>query len=105
MSDTISVVTVDEVLDQLGYDIADDTVKRVIERKIKTADLYLRGSLGKNYPREDSRVKELALIIVTDLYENRTLYSTVTGNLRKLADDMSLQIRLEMRESENESTV
>ena len=103
MSDNKSSVTVKEVLDELGYDIVDEPTTRVIERKIKTADQYLKGSLGENYSTEDARVKELALIIVTDLYENRGLYSTVTGNLRKLVDDMCLQIRLEMRESQNES--
>lgn len=102
MSENISTVTVSEVIDNLGYDIVDDTVKRVIERKIKTADRYLKGALGKDFSPEDARVKEIALIIVTDLYENRGLYETVTGNLRRLVDDMCLQIRLEMREAQNE---
>lgn len=102
MSDTKSVVTVDEVLVYLGIDYADDMVNKNIERIIKTADAYLMGSIGENYPREDSRAKELALIIISDLYDNRGLVSTVSGNTRKLVDDFSLQLRLELRRASNE---
>lgn len=98
MSD-ITVVTVDEVLAYLGYDYADDMVKSNVSRAIKAADAYLKGSLGENYPPGDPRCKELALIIAADLYENRgvTTSGTMTNNVRRLVDDMSLQIRLELR--------
>ena len=102
MSDTIQVVTVQEVLDELGYDIADEMVNRNITRAINTADAYLKGSIGKNYPKEDPRAKELALIIITDIYDNKGLKDTVSGNTRKLVDDMSLQLRLELRRALNE---
>ena len=102
MSDTIQVVTVQEVLDELGYDIADEMVNRNITRAINTADAYLKGSIGENYPKEDPRAKELALIIITDIYDNKGLKDTVSGNTRKLVDDMSLQLRLELRRALNE---
>lgn len=97
------IVTVAEVADHLGLDIVDDMIERVIYQKIDTANRYIQGALGSEaYSLQtDPRVKELALIIVTDLYENRGLYSTVTGNLRRLVDDMCLQIRLELREAQN----
>lgn len=91
------VLTVSEVLDYLGIDYADDMVTKNIERVIKTADAYLKGSIGENYPVNDPRAKELALIIAADLYDNRELNSTVSGNVRKLVDDLSLQLRLELR--------
>lgn len=97
MSDTISVVSVDEVLAYLGIDYADDMVESNISRAIKTADTYLKGSIGEDYPVLDPRAKELALIIVSDLYDNRGLQSTVSGNTRRLVDDFSLQLRLELR--------
>lgn len=102
MIDTITVVSVDEVKDNLGIDYADEMVDRNITRAIKTADAYLKGSIGENYPTEDPRAKELALIIVSDLYDNRGLNSTVSGNTRRLVDDLSLQLRLELRRGSNE---
>lgn len=102
MSDTINVVSVDEVLAYLGIDYSDDMVNNNIERAIKTADAYLKGSIGNNYPVEDPRSKELALIIISDLYDNRGLQSTISGNTRRLVDDLSLQLRLELRRGSNE---
>lgn len=97
MSDTIQVVSVDEVLAYLGIDYSDDMVTKNIDRAIKTADAFLRGSVGENYPKCDPRSKELALIIISDLYDNRGLNSTISGNTRRLVEDMSLQLRLELR--------
>lgn len=104
MSDTntIKVVSVDEVLAYLGIDYSDDMVKSNIERTIKTADAYLKGSIGEDYPVEDPKAKELALIIISDLYDNRGLNSTISGNTRRLVDDLSLQLRLELRRGSND---
>ena len=103
MSDTntIQVVSVDEVLAYLGIDYADDMVNKNIERVIKTADAYLKGSIGDTYPIEDPRAKELALIIISDLYDKRGVNETVSGNVRRLVDDLSLQLRLELRRGSN----
>ena len=100
--DTTQVVSIEEVLAYLGIDYADDMVTNNIERAIKTADFYLKGSIGEDYPIEDPRAKELALIIISDLYDNRGLSSTVSGNTRRLVDDLSLQLRLELRRGSNE---
>ena len=97
MDTATQVVSVEEVLAYLGIDYADDMVNKNIERAIKTADAYLKGSIGENYPTEDPRSKELALIIISDLYDNRGLHSTISGNVRKLVDDLSWQLRLELR--------
>lgn len=97
------VVTVEDVKAYLGIDYADDMVNANITRAINTADAYLKGSIGNNYPTEDPRVKELALIIVDDLYSNRGSQSTnITGNCKRLVDDMSLQLRLELRRGSHE---
>ncbi len=101
--DTSSVVSVDEVLAYLGIDYADEMVNANISRAISTADAYLKGSIGEDYPTDDPRAKELALIVVSDLYDNRGLTSTVSGNTRRLVNDLSLQLKLELRrESEDE---
>ena len=102
MADNVRVVSVDEVLAYLGIDYSDDMVRANIERLIKTADAYLKGSIGEGYPAEDSRAKELALIIISDLYDNRGVSSTVSGTTRRLVDDMSWQLRLELRRASDE---
>lgn len=102
MSDTITVVNVQDVKDHLGIDYADEMVERNINRAIQTADAYLKGSIGANYQVEDPRAKELALIIISDLYDNRGFNATVSGNTRRLVDDLSLQLRLELRRGSNE---
>lgn len=91
------VVTIKEVKAYLGIDYADDMVNANIERAINTANAYLKGSIGNDYPTDDPRAKELALIIISDLYDNRGLQSTISGNTRRLVDDLSLQLRLELR--------
>lgn len=91
------VVTVDDVKAYLGIDYVDDMVNANIERAINTANAYLKGSIGNDYPTDDPRAKELALIIISDLYDNRGLQSTISGNTRRLVDDLSLQLRLELR--------
>lgn len=94
--------TLEEVLSYLGIDYADDMVKRNVNRCIATADAYLKGSIGKNYPAEDPRVKELALILISDLYDNRGMIEKTAGNVRRLIDDMSLQLRLELSRASSE---
>ena len=101
MSETTTVVSVDEVKDNLGIDYADKMVERNINRAIKTADAFLKGSVGENYPVDDPRSKELALIIISDLYDKRGMDSTVSGNTRRLVEDLSLQLRLELRRGSN----
>lgn len=94
----MTVVSVNEVLAYLGIDYEDDMTIKNVERTIKTADAYLKGSIGRDYPVNDPRAKELALIIISDLYDNRGIQSTISGNTRKLVDDLSLQLRLELGE-------
>lgn len=100
MSEAITVVTAEEVRAYLGIDYADDMVTKNIDRIIKTADSYLKGSIGKNYPAEDPRAKEIALIVISDLYDNRGMSENVSFKTRRLVDDMSLQLLLELREAE-----
>ena len=96
-------IAIDEACDYIGIDYMDDQVENNIQRAIKTADAILKGSIGENYPTDDPRAKELGLIIVNDLYENRNAESnTITGNTRRLVDDMSLQLRMELRRCKRE---
>ena len=105
MSDVMDVLLREDVLDYLGIDYADEKVLSNIDKAIKTADRILKGSIGENYPKDDERAQELAKMIVADLYDNRGLKDTVSGNTRKLVDDLSWQLRLELRRSNREQSV
>ena len=91
------VVTLQEAYDYIGIDYADVMVERNVRRVISTADAYLKGAVGTNYPFDDPRAKELALILVNDLYVNRGSANKVTNTVRKFVTDALLQLRLELR--------
>ena len=94
--------TESEVINYMGIDYADDMVKANINRAIMTADAYLKGAIGKDYPKDDPRAKELSLIFIADLYDNRGVIEKVSGNVRRLVDDMILQLKLELMRSAEE---
>ena len=95
-------VTLEEVCDHIGY-LAEEveaeesgTVKRNILRLIKFSDLYLQGAIGKNYPKEDERAKQIALLVISDLYDYRDLDSKkITNTTRKLLNDLEWQLKTE----------
>ena len=91
------MLTTQEVMDYLGIDYTDEMVTRNINRLIQTANSWLKGAIGTDYPADDPRAKELALIVISDLYDNRGMAEKVSGNVRRLVDDFALQLRLEMR--------
>ena len=90
------MITIQDVKDYLGIDYTDEMIERNISRMIKTADSTLKGSIGENYPAEDPRAVELALIIVADLYNNRDISDKVSGNVRRFINDASLQLKIEL---------
>lgn len=100
-------VTFEEVCDYMGYMIVevvkDEVVKRNIERLIKFSDAYLQGAIGKKYPRKDERAKQIALLVISDLYDYRDLDSkNISNTTRKLLNDLEWQLKTEMRKSGNE---
>lgn len=98
------VVTIEESLEYMGIDYADDVVKRNVWRLIKVADLFLQDAVGKNYPRDDARAKEIALIVIDDGYSNRGMNNStkVSNATRKLVDNLLMQLKLGMVGDENE---
>ena len=100
MADT--VVQAQDVYNYLGIDYADAMVTANVTRAISTADAYLKGAVGADYPVDDPRAKELALIFIADLYDNRGMLEAVNKNVRRLVDDFLLQLRLELRRATND---
>jgi hypothetical protein len=93
------MVNVQEVLDYLGLDETDGMTDRNIELLIDSADAFLRGAVGEDYPTDDPRVKNLSLIIINDLYENRGSTEKVSTKVKSFVTSSMLQLQLEYRRS------
>lgn len=105
MDETNSLgLTMEEITDYIGIDYSDERTTRVLTRTLKTAVSYLKGSIGEDYPVDDPRAKELALIVIDDLYNNHDLTDKVAGNTRRLVEDFSLQLKLELRRKKENKT-
>lgn len=92
--------TRDEVLEYLGYDYVDESVNRKVDRLINVANRWMRGAIGEDYDESDIRVKELALIVIGDLYDNNGVSERVSTNTRHLVNDLILQLQMEYRRRE-----
>lgn len=102
-------VTLQEVCDDMGYLVEevekDEVVKRNINRLIKFSDTYLKGAIGINYPKEDERAKQIALLVISDLYDYRDLDSkNIANTTRKILNDLEWQLKMEMKKNGNEQT-
>lgn len=87
-----------EALDYLGIDAEDDMIINNINRQIEVADRHLKAAVGDDYPADDPRMKEVALMIIGELYDNRTLSAKEESRIKSLARQYVRQIRLEMEE-------
>lgn len=94
-------ITIQECKAYLGIDYADEYVNTNLERNISAADKFLQGAIGKNYPKDDPRAKELALMVVADLYDNRSYSSKTEGTIKKITKDFATQLRIELINNEN----
>lgn len=94
----MAALTRDDVKKYLRVDFNDDDT--LIDRLMIAADEFLKGSIGATYDNTGERAKTLSLIVISDLYDNRGLHddsAKVSNNVRRLVEDFSLQLRLEMR--------
>ncbi len=91
------VVSIQDVCDFIPIDEPDEAIERNINRLIGTADLYLKGAISENYPINDSRAQQSALLIIKELYLNNSTTDSMTNNVKKLVDDFCLQLKQELR--------
>jgi len=101
------MVTVNDARLYLGIDVTDDDmVNHNVSRCLSTAVKVLHGAVGEDvekYLPDDSRVNELVLIYVEDLYSQRGLAAKVSNATRRLVSDMEQQLRLELRTAKEAS--
>ena len=91
--------TISDAMEHLGIDYADNVVEKNVKRALDTAIQILYGSIGQDvetYLPDDSRVNELVLIYVDDLYSERGVSAKVSGATRQLVHTMEWQLRLEL---------
>lgn len=97
-------LTLQEVKDHLAVDFDDEATDRMLTRLMSAADAYLIGAVGKDYPKEDERAKQIALCLISDLYEKRGLNPREAANENRLIQDFTLQLQMEVRRGQNDKT-
>lgn len=98
----MAVVDSQDVLEYLGIDYADSMVMGNVYQAIAAADSFLKAAVDDNYPEDDPKAKQVALIYIADMYDNREMLemsarNSAYGNRRRLVDDLILQLQMEAR--------
>lgn len=91
--------TLDDALEYMGIDYADEVVKRRATKALEAAKQTLLGSVGEDVEEllpGDPRTRELVLIYTDDLYSQRGLSAKVSNATRQMVGTMELQLRLEL---------
>lgn len=91
----INTLTASIVKEELGIDTLDSAIDNRLTRYIRVADAYLKGSICENYPVDDERAIELALLIIEDLYDRNSTTVRENSTIQKLKADFILQLKVE----------
>ena len=67
------MVNIDDLKNYLGIDYVDNMITSNLERSLKVADAFIKGSVGVDYPKDDARAVELPLGVAGDCSESRGL--------------------------------
>ena len=89
----------EEIKQELGIDYDDDDRKLI--RYINVADAWLEGAIGE-YNSNDERVKQLALLIIEDLYDRNANSVKENATIQKLKNDFIMQLQCEARNGSTE---
>lgn len=98
--------TLEEALEYMGIDYADDVIRRRATRAMASARQVLLGAVGEDvetYLPEDPRIGELILIYTDDLYSERGVRAKVSNATRNLVANMVLQLKLELSRKKEEA--
>lgn len=84
----------------LGIDVStDDLINANVTRALATAERIMQGAVGddvREYISDHSKIDQLVLIYLDDLYSDRGVSAKVSGSTRRLVADMETQLRLEL---------
>lgn len=93
------MLTIDDVMDYLGIDYADEVVTKNVQNAWNTAEQVMLGAVGadvREYLPDDPRVDELVKIYTDDLYSEHGVSAKVSNATRMMVSTMELQLRLEL---------
>lgn len=91
------MLTLEEVKAELGIDYTDVNIDSRLTRYINVADTYLKGAIDEDYPKDDERAKQLALLIIEDLFDRNSNSVKENNTINKLKQDFILQLQMENR--------
>lgn len=81
-----------------------DEDDELINQCISAAEEYLLGAIGSGYDGTSERARMLALMVVSDLYDNRGTTERASVKTRTIVENFAQQMRLELRRKNNVST-
>lgn len=91
------MITLDEAKAYLRIDLPDEKDSAMLQLAIDASDRWMISAVGPCYNGDDPKAKELQLMVIADLYDNRTTTELNQYNVRRLFYDLALQLRLELR--------
>jgi uncharacterized protein involved in type VI secretion and phage assembly len=93
------MLTVDEALDHLGIDYADEKVTCNVTAALKDAQAYLRSVVGDDVFEllpNDEKSDRLVKCYLTEMYDERSTSAKVGNAKREMVYSMEMQLRLEL---------
>lgn len=91
------MLSVDDVKKELGIDFSDKSTDDRITRYIAVADAWLKGAVG-DFNHDDERAKQLALLIIEDLFDRNSNTVKENATINKLKNDFIMQLKWETKE-------
>ena len=86
------MLSVDDVKKELGIDFSDNNIEERLKRYITLAEAWLSGAVG-DYDKNDERAKQLALLIIEDLFDRNSNTVKENATINKLKNDFVMQLK------------
>lgn len=90
------MLSVDDVKKELGIDFSDTNTDDRLKRYIQVADAWLKAAVG-DYNNDDERAKQLALLIIEDLFDRNSNSVKENATINKLKNDFIMQLKWEVK--------
>ena len=99
--------TLEEALEHLGIDYADDAVSQNVQRALSAAVGIVKGAVGDDVLEllpDSEKLKEFILLHTEELYDGRNTTTLKAAAVnRRIVTVMELQLKMEYRRKKEES--
>lgn len=102
------MVTIQDALDHLHIDYADEVITRNVTRALNTGIALMKSAVGEDvetYLPGDARIDDLVLLRTAEVYDERSSSGKAGAAKSGLADLLETQLRLELRRAKEEAGV